>query len=120
VASEPGSGNPVTVSDAEKAEILGAMTTFANAAAARNFSDMKKWTTQRLGESLEKAMQTHAERLYKRTDIFSNGVKAGAPTVAATKDVGDGNLDVEFKFADGQTVNVLMFKEEGKWLFNRL
>lgn len=120
VAAEPGSGVPVTVTDEAKKEMLTAMEGLAKAAKARDMEGMKKFTTERLGTSLESAVEKHGDRLYRRTDIFSAGIDAGAPVIEQTNDVGDGNFDVQFKFANGETAHLLMFKEEGKWVFNRL
>jgi hypothetical protein len=120
VAHEPGSGSPTDVGDEARKEMATVLTEFANAAGARNFEGMRPWCTERLGDSLSKAVETHTERLYRRTDMFTKGVQSGEVTIGATKDTGDGNYDVEFKFANGDSANVLMFKEEGKWRLNRL
>ena len=95
------------------------MTEFANAAGARNLAGMQKWTTGRLGKSLESAVEKYTERLFRRTDMFSTGVQKGV-TVESANDVGDGNFDVEYKFGTGDTARCLLFREEGKWRLNRL
>ena len=119
VAHEPGSGTPTTLSDADKKEMITVMTEFANAAGARNLAGMQKWTTGRLGKSLESAVEKYTERLFRRTDMFSTGVQKGV-TVESANDVGDGNFDVEYKFGTGDTARCLLFREEGKWRLNRL
>jgi len=92
---------------------------FSNAAGARNLAGMQKWTTKRLGTSLESAVERHTERLYRRTDIFTKGAPTGV-TVGQVTNSGGGNHSVEFKFGNGESVNLMLFKEEGKWRLNRL
>ena len=119
VGAEPGSGTPIKLSDQDKKEMASVLEGFAKAAGAKKIEEMKKWTTERLGNALGRAVTKHTDRLYKRTDIFTQGVKSGM-SVGNTNDIGDGNFDIEFKFKDGQTVHVLMFKENNKWRLNRL
>ena len=119
VGMEPGSGTPVTVSEADKEAMKKAFSEFSNAAGARNLQGMQAWTTKRLGTSLGDAIEKYTDRLYRRTDTFTAGVKAGV-TVAEVRDAGEGNFDVEMKFGNGESARVLFFKEEGKWLLNRL
>ena len=120
VGVEPGSGVPVEVSEAERQEMLKAIKEFSNAAGARNLEGMKQWTTERLGGALERAVNgKNRERLFRRTDMFTRGVLAGVE-LGTIRDTGDGNFDVEVKFKTGDIVHVLMFKEEGRWVLNRL
>lgn len=119
VSAEPGSGTPVTVTADDKKEMAEVIKGFAEAAGKRSLPDMQKWTTERLGNSLVSAVEKHTDRLYRRTDIFSNGAKKGVE-IGTTNDVGDGNYDVEIKFGDGENVRLLFFKELGKWRLNRL
>ncbi len=120
VASEPGSGTPVELPPEDAKEILDVFVNFAKAAGKHDFAEMRKWTTERLGKALESAMNKYKERLFRRTDIFADGVKAGPPKMSDVREVGDGNFDVEFKFANGKSVRVLFFKELGHWRLNRL
>lgn len=119
VGAEPGSGTPTQLTDDDKTQITKAVTEFANAAGARNLAGMKQWTTQRLGGSLDDAVAKHTERLYRRTDMLTKGVQSGV-TIGNTNDTGDGNVDVQLKFSSGDQANLLFFKEDGKWLINRL
>jgi hypothetical protein len=119
VPHEPGSGTPTDLSGADKKEIVTVITEFANAAGARNLAGMQKWTTGRLGKSLESAVEKYTDRLFRRTDIFSTGVQKGV-SVQSANDVGDGNFDVEFKFGTGESARCLLFREDGKWRLNRL
>ncbi len=119
VAHEPGSGTPTTLTDGDKKEMVTVMTEFANAAGARNLAGMQKWTTVRLGKSLESAVEKYTDRLFRRTDMFSTGAQKGVSVLSAN-DLSDGNFDVEFKFGSGETARCLLFREEGKWRLNRL
>lgn len=119
VGQEPGTGAPVAVTEADKDEMKKAFEGFAQAAGARNMEEMRKWTTDRLGGSLASAVEKYKDRLFNRTDIFTNGAKSGV-TIGSVLDGGGGNFDVEVKFGSGQPVRVLFYKEEGKWRLNRL
>ena len=119
VSAEPGSGTPKVMEDTDKSEMKTVFEGFAKAAKARNLGDMQKFTTERLGKSLESSLEKYAERLYRRTDMFSAGVASGV-TIGGTNELGDGNFDIEIKFGEGTPVHVLFFKEEGKWRLNRL
>jgi len=119
IAAEPGSGIPKVMGDSDKKEMKEVFLQFSKAAKSRNLGEMKKTTTERLGNSLESSLEKYAERLYRRTDLFSAGAETGV-TIGATNDLGDGNFDIEIKFGTGNPVHVLFFKEEGNWRLNRL
>ena len=119
VSAEPGSGSPVTLTDKDKSEMATVLKEFSNAAGARNLAGMQKWTTKRLGSSLESAVERHTERLFRRTDIFTKGAPTGV-TVGQVTNSGGGNHSVEFKFGNGESVNLMLFQEEGNWRLNRL
>jgi len=119
VSAEPGSGVPKVMSAADTTEMKDVFLKFAKSAKARNLGEMQKTTTERLGKSLEASLDKYAERLYRRTDLFSAGAETGV-TIGGTNELGDGNFDVEIKFGTGSPVHVLFFKEEGKWRLNRL
>lgn len=119
VSAEPGSGVPKVMSAEDKSQMKSVFLAFATAAKERNIGDMQKSTTERLGKSLEAALEKHKDRLYRRTDLFSVGAEGGL-TIGSTNDIGDGNFDIEIKLSSGAPVHVLFFKEEGKWRLNRL
>ena len=81
VSAEPGSGVPKVMSDADKTEMKDVFLQFAKASKSRNLGEMQKTTTERLGKSLEASLDKYAERLYRRTDLFSKGAESGVTPV---------------------------------------
>ena len=69
---------PKVMGEADKTEMQTVFEGFAKAAKERNVGEMKKFTTERLGKSLESSLEKYAERLYRRTDMFSAGVSSGS------------------------------------------
>jgi len=92
---------------------------FLDAAGKKDMNIMRSASTKRLCDTLLTSTERYGDRLYRGLD---QAIKAGSKgmKLVETREMGGGNVEALFKFVDDYQRRVVFFKEDGKWLLNRL
>ncbi len=120
VAGEPGSGAKIDLPAAEQEEMTTTYVGFLQAAKERKLDAMKPFMTERLGTSVERNMPKYEDRFFRGLEASIAAAKDGRAKLVETRDMSGGNTEALFRFTDGGERRVVYFKENGKWLLNRL
>lgn len=115
----PGSGAIVELDGPARREMHTTFGAFLDAAGKKDMNIMRSASTKRLGDTLLTSTERYGDRLYRGLDP---AIKAGTKgmKLVETREMGGGNVEALFKFVGDYQRRVVFFKEDGKWLLNRL
>ena len=115
----PGTGTLVEVSEADRAAMVAAASTFLRATKADDTETMRLVSTGLLETNL-------IDNLHKYRDRFMAGMAAPIASVESGVSPGevrspaDGHFEIELKFGDGTARRVMVAVESYQWRVNRL
>ncbi|MCB9730645.1 MAG: hypothetical protein H6746_19395 [Deltaproteobacteria bacterium] len=118
-SAAPGSGNVVELDGPGRREMHTVFGAFLDAAGKKDMDAMRTTTTKRLGDTLLTSTERYGDRLYRG---LAQAIQAGTKgmKLVETREMGGGNVEALFHFPSGYDRRVVFFKEDGKWLLNRL
>ena len=118
-SAAPGTGAVVELDGPARREMHTTFGAFLDAAGKKDMNIMRSASTKRLCDTLLTSTERYGDRLYRGLD---QAIKAGSKgmKLVETREMGGGNVEALFKFVDDYQRRVVFFKEDGKWLLNRL
>ncbi|MEZ4268422.1 MAG: hypothetical protein R3F39_18815 [Myxococcota bacterium] len=118
-SAAPGTGTVVELDGPARREMHTTFGAFLDAAGKKDMNIMRSASTKRLGDTLLTSTERYGDRLYRGLE---QAIQAGTQgmKLVETREMGGGNVEALFKFVGDYQRRVVFFKEDGKWLLNRL